>query len=319
MIMNEPIAPLKRILLPYDGSPSARLALQFAAALAPAGCQGIEELTLLRVIGASYLARHIQNVDLRVNRLDQTKEWQRIRQRYLDEEILPLLAEAQEILRQYGLTAPIGQEIVQGIIGEKVLEKAREGGYAAIIMGRRGLTPVKRLILGSVSSYVMSRAAGLTVFLVGPEQVDIQASPIFPLLVPVDGSEASLGAVRQAASLAQACQVQKPEITLLHVVDLALLGLTLQEEAGLLVNEGHKALKAARQIMDGAGLGAYTREKLESGIPAQVIAREAEAERSALICMGSVGHGALARIFIGSVTMSVLQLVSKPALAVVYP
>jgi nucleotide-binding universal stress UspA family protein len=66
-------------------------------------------------------------------------------------------------------------------------------------------------------------------------------------------------------------------------------------------------------------LGQYTREKLINGIPAQVIAREAESQQCALVFMGSVGQSALARLFIGSVTNTVLHHVTKPTLAVVYP
>ena len=310
---------LVKILLPYDGSPSARLAVKLAGALSSAGGAAIQSLTLLHVTGGSYLARHLQNVDLRVTRLDQTKEWQRIRQRYLEEEIKPLLTQGQELLMQHGFRAPIELKIVEGKIGDHILEVARDGNYSTIIMGRRGLSPVKELVLGSATHHVLTRATGLTVFIVGPEHNDNLDRTIFPLLLPVDGSEVSLEAVRQAAVLAQGDKTQNPRITLLHVVDLALLGLTISEEASLLLDEGQKALAAARQILDQAGLAEFTQEKLVSGNPARTIAQEAEAQQCALIYMGSVGHSALARFFIGSITNSVLHLVTKPALAVVYP
>lgn len=317
--MHESSRSLANILLPYDGSPSARLAIKFAAALALAGCKTIQNLTLLHVIGGGYLARHIQNVDLRVTRLEQTKEWQRIRQHYLDEEIQPLLQQGQELLLHYGFRTPVEPKIVEGKIGARILEVAQEERSSTIIMGRRGLSPVRELVLGSATHYVLTRAVGLTVFIVGPEPTSFHESPLFPLLLPVDGSEASLEAVRQAASLAQGCSLQTPQITLLHVVDLALLGQTLSRESDFLLEEGKKALAAARQILDQAGLGEFIQEKLVNGIPAQAIAQEAESQRCALIVMGSVGHSALTRLFIGSITNSVLHLVTKPTVAVVYP
>jgi nucleotide-binding universal stress UspA family protein len=316
--MRHSSLPLSKILLPYDGSPSARLALKFAAQ-AGAGRETIHSLTLLCVTGGGYLARHIQNVDLQVNRLDQTKVWQRIRQHYLEEEIQPILTQGQELLINYGFRSPIDVKTVEGKIGDQILKIARDDGYSTIMMGRRGLSPFKELVLGSTTHYVLTRATGVTVFIVGPDQADFQQSPLFPLLLPVDGSEACLEAVRQAALLARDWQIQSPRIILLHVVDLALLGLTLSEEADILLDEGHQALAAARQILDQAGLEEFTEEKLVCGIPAQTIAREAEARQAALILMGSVGHSALTRFFIGSVTNSVLHLVRKPAVAVVYP
>ncbi len=316
--MHDSSLPLAKILLPYDGSPSARLGLKFAAR-AGADCEAVHSLTLLRVIGGSYLARHLQNVDLRVTKLDQTKEWQKIRQRYLSQEIQPLLREGQELLQQYGFRAPIDLKIVEGKIGEQILKTARDDKFTTIIMGRRGLSPAIELILGSTSHYVLARAAGVTIFIVGPVPQDSPVNPVFPMLVPVDGSEASLAAVRQAAILARDCKIGSPAITLLHVVDLALLGLTLAEEANFLLEEGQQALSTARQIFDKTGLNEFTQEKLISGIPAQAIAHEAELQQAALIVMGSVGHSALARFLIGSVTSSVLHLVSKPTIAVVYP
>lgn len=310
---------LAKILLPYDGSPSARLSLKFAAALAMAGCQTIQHLTLLHVTGGGYLARHIQNVDLRVTRLEQTKEWQRIRQHYLEAEIQPLLQQGQELLGQYGFRAPVELKIAEGKIGERILDVAQEESSSAVIIGRRGLSPIKELVLGSATHYVLTRAAGLTVFVVGPDPAGFHDSPLFPLLLPVDGSEASLEAVRQAATLVQGCTLQTPRLTLLYVVDLALLGQSLSGESDFLLEEGQKALAAARRILDQAGLAEFTQEKLANGIPAHVIAREAEDQQSALIVMGSVGHSALARLFIGSVTSSVLHLVTKPTVAVVYP
>ncbi len=81
--------PITKILLPYDGSPSARNALELAGQLSMAGKEAVTGVTLLQVIGGGYLARHVQNVDLRVTRMDKDKDWQRIRKRYLDEEIIP--------------------------------------------------------------------------------------------------------------------------------------------------------------------------------------------------------------------------------------
>jgi nucleotide-binding universal stress UspA family protein len=68
--------PLTKILLPYDGSPLARKALELAAQLSIAGKEAVKGLTLLQVIGGSYLARHFHNVDLRVTRMDKDKDWQ---------------------------------------------------------------------------------------------------------------------------------------------------------------------------------------------------------------------------------------------------
>ena len=156
-----------RILIPFDGSPSAKKALEWAAHLARAGGMAVESVALIRVIGGSYLARHIQNVDLRVTRMDQVAAWRRVRQHHLDHEILPLLEEGRRFLQEKGVAAPIETRVAEGKIGEEIIRVAEEGGYSTIVMGRRGLSPLRGMLLGSVTRQVSSLARKMTVFVVG--------------------------------------------------------------------------------------------------------------------------------------------------------
>ena len=45
-----------------------------------------------------------------------------------------------------------------GMAAETILTLAEKGGYDLIVMGRRGLSPLKELLLGSVSQAVLHRA-----------------------------------------------------------------------------------------------------------------------------------------------------------------
>lgn len=315
----QPTHPLQKILLPYDGSPSARLALQFAATMVRANPAANTLLTLLYVSSGGYLARHLQNVDLRTVRLEATEEWRRIRQYRIDREIKPLLAEGQQLLAQSGIQTPLAVQIEEGKIGEQILAVAQHDGYSAIIMGRRGLSPLKELMLGSTTQYVLTHAQAVNVFVVGRGYGEASPPPPFPLLLPVDGSEPSLLAVRQAAQLIKDWPEEQRAIVLLHVVDLALLGQTLSGEAQILIAEGSKALAAAREILGQTGIHTGVEEKMLSGIPAQVIAQEARERRCPLVIMGSAGHSFLSRLILGSITHSVLHLASQPTIGVIYP
>jgi len=310
--------PFTRILIPYDGSPSAKKALEWAAHLARAERDEVEKITLLRVIGGSYLARHIQNVDLRVTRMDQVAAWRRMRQHHLDHEILPLLEEGKRSLQEKGVVAPIETRVAEGKIGEEIIGLAGEEGYNTIVIGRRGLSPVKGLLLGSVTRQVLSLAREMTVFVVGQEVAFNPASPIFPLMLPVDGSEPSLAAVRQGAILAQTFKDNTPHLTLLHVIDFVLLDIAYAEGNALLIEEGVKTLATSRRILEEAGLQDMVAEKFLAGHPPRVIAEEAEEGHYVLILMGARGLSSLKRLVLGSVSSEVLQGISKSIVGIVY-
>lgn len=310
--------PITKILLPYDGSPSARNALKLAAQLSMGGKDAVKGLTLLQVIGGSYLARHIHNVDLRVNRMDQDKDWQRIRKRYVEREVLPLLKEGEKILQSLGVQAPIEVRIVEGKVSDEIIRLAQEEAFSTIIIGRRGLSPLKAFLLGSVTRSVLSLAQGVTVFIAAQEATPKAGCPISPLLLPLDGSESSLAAVRQAAALAQAFRPMEPSLTLFHVIDLALLGMNIDTGDHDLVEKGENILAVSRGILQDAGLEGFWEEKLVTGHPAQAIVQQAEEGQYPLIMMGNRGLSGLAKLLIGSVTSSVVHTVTRAAVAVVY-
>jgi len=310
--------PITKILLPYDGSPSARNALELAAQLSIAGRQAVKGLTLLQVIGGGYLARHVHNVDLRVTRMDKDKDWQRIRKLYMEREVLPLLEEGEKILRSMGVQAPIEVRIVEGKVSDEIIRLAQEEAFSTIIMGRRGLSPLQALLLGSVTRSVLSLAENVTVYVSAQEAVSKAGCPLCPILLPIDGSESSLAAVRQAAALAQAFRPVGPALTLFHVVDIALMGMKIHTGAHDLVEKGENILARSRDILQKAGLAGLWDEKLVSGEPAQAIVQQAEEGGYPLIMMGSRGLSGLAKLIIGSVTNSVVHTVSRTAVAVVY-
>jgi len=51
-------------------------------------------------------------------------------------------------------------------VASDILTEAREGGYNAVVVGRRGISAVKHFIFGSVSSKVISHAEKLSVIVV---------------------------------------------------------------------------------------------------------------------------------------------------------
>lgn len=79
-------------------------------------------------------------------------------------------------------------------------------------------------------------------------------------------------------------------------------------------DEGHAALKAARERLDKAGVQ-YT-SHIGTGAPAEVIVEYAKRLHCDQICIGTRGRGSVAGLLLGSVATKVIHLAPCPVLLV---
>jgi len=136
------------------------------------------------------------------------------------------------------------------------------------------------------------------------------------VLVAVDGSEASFKAARWAADVALRFG---SSLRLLHVIPKVVLppdvyGLKLVE-----LEREHRAfaeatLQKAIDRLAEPGLEVHTR--ILDGSPAERIAEEAAGADVGMVVVGSRGHGAVARVLLGSVSDRVVHISPKPVLVV---
>lgn len=141
---------------------------------------------------------------------------------------------------------------------------------------------------------------------------------ITKILVPVDGSEASLAAHRLALEAARALGA---EIILLYVVDSSALDeivrLSGRERPHLLhemQESGMKLLLSLSQEAQQQGIGA--RVDIQTGMPDEVILDEAHRHQAGLIVMGKIGRKRHRRSLLGSVTERILEATDLPVLVV---
>lgn len=128
----------RRILVAYDASPGARLALRQAFDLARA--EHVESVSLLGVVPPVRSAVAVAGVD-------PTAFTEELRQVTVRD-----LAAARD---EAPADVSIRTQVKQGAVGEAILAAAAEGDHDLIVMGARGLGPIGSMLLGSASTHVL--------------------------------------------------------------------------------------------------------------------------------------------------------------------
>jgi nucleotide-binding universal stress UspA family protein len=134
------------------------------------------------------------------------------------------------------------------------------------------------------------------------------------ILIPVDGSDNGLCAVKHAVALS-AQMKQSPELLLLNVqwnVAAGNVKLFINQETinDYYREQGAAALEKARAILDEAHL-AY-QYHISIGRPAEAIVQYAEEQKVDHIIIGAQGEESLAKLLLGSVTSKVAQMSKIP-------
>jgi nucleotide-binding universal stress UspA family protein len=122
------------------------------------------------------------------------------------------------------------------------------------------------------------------------------------VLVPIDGSEASMGAVRRALEIAEKVGA---EVTLMRVVQVGDFDVMLPNIREKMEREAKASLEKAKGLFDARGI--KVEMVLEEGlVPANNIIRKAEEEKFDRIVIGSTGATGLMRILMGSTAAKVV-------------
>ena len=136
------------------------------------------------------------------------------------------------------------------------------------------------------------------------------------VLVAVDGSEPSLKAARWAADIAQKFGATLRLVYVIPKVPLPpdVYGLKAAE-----LEQEHRTYAAGvleKAVAQLARPGLRTETGVLHGPPAESIAEEAAAPAVGMVVVGSRGYGAVARVFLGSVSARLVHIAAKPVLVV---
>jgi nucleotide-binding universal stress UspA family protein len=213
-----------------------------------------------------------------------------------------LLNRVQSLLPMHA--GPSTKHLRIGSPAETIVSMAEEQKADLIVMGARGLGPVKERLLGSVSHRILTLAHCATLIVNGP--VKAMKHILLPLQGPFDAEAAfrflQLKPFHDAV-----------ELTLLTVLpsteppwpgDAAAATEILEEQAAY--------IKSVAERLRAIGYQAHGVAVV--GTPATVILQEVTTLRSDLILMGTRGRQGITRLVLGSVSHEVLHKMPCPVL-----
>lgn len=289
----------RTILLPLDGSRTARRALPYAAALACLGQPA--RVTLLTVLPPRASADIPYETPAR-------DRMQRVAERRL--------RAAARRLKALGVRE-LETEWVWGLHDDdEILRIAEERRATFIVMGTHGRGGLPRALLGSTTMSVLRRTSVPCV--VVPPGALIDKVSIRRALLAIDGSETSERAVPMALALAAAgvhvsvLQVVPPSATLIPFTMPGVEGYipySVMEDLTAAAKATVKRVSA--QFPQGAADG-----EVLLGAPGRAILDYAGEHAIDLIVMTAHARSALGRAFLGSVTDRVIRTAKNPVLVV---
>jgi len=260
--------PLKRILVPVDGSASSLIAEETGAKIA-------------KKAGASITVLHVMQeatFDYTLPRSVQDELLGHIEQRGQD-----IINKASALFKEEKVE--VDAETFSGNPANDILDFSRSG-FDLIVMGACGEHEKDICVLGSVTKKVIRHTTC-------PTLVAKQVSSLSNMLVCTDGSEHALRALDFAAKLAEK---MSSKIVLLHVQEEKLHKVSPKTVEDL----GRKILSKTARVLGKRKV--KIDRKLEFGVPANVIVDFAEKGNHDLIVLGRRGLGTIDRFLLGSVS-----------------
>ena len=281
----------EKVLFPTDFSEYAQKTLECIGEI-----PGIKELMLLHIVDATHPSKrgwthgpHIENAKI-------------------------LMEEKKEYLESLGLKVKVKVEVItEGEVYRTILENANKENVSLIVMGARGKSPIKDLLLGGVSTNIVRHAKTnllimrykLVEGLEGNAYEKFCPLIFSKVLLPTDFSEPAGKAISFIKDIKGI-----EEIVLLNVVNK---GETKEE-----IEENVK--KAKENLGDIKGelgeAGFKVKDHVRVGNPPDEIISTAEDDDVSLIAMSPHGKGWFRELLVGSTTCAVVRRANRPVLVV---
>jgi nucleotide-binding universal stress UspA family protein len=282
------------ILVAVDGSPECDAAVRWAAQEAELRCLPI---TLAHVVVPVVTSWPVRSLQAEFN------EWQ-------EDNARQVIEQGQKMLR-----SSLGDSELSNVRTEVLHDYAVPALVTAstqaqmIVVGSRGMGPVGRAVLGSVSGGVVHHAH-CPVAIVHADEAQAPDHTA-PVLLGIDGSPASETATALAFDEASRRNV---ELVALHawsdVGVYPVVGMHWQEYE----DEGHEVLGERLAGWQEQYPDVHVRRRIVCDLPARGLIEESE--QAQLVVVGSHGRGGFAGMLLGSVSTAVAEAAKAPVIVV---
>jgi nucleotide-binding universal stress UspA family protein len=216
-----------------------------------------------------------------------------------------LLARAEAIANESG--GLIKTSIEEGEASQRIAAIAAEERCGLVVMGRRGISRLERMMVGSVTARVIGHSP--VDVLVVPRDTAIGWGTV---LVATDGSPHSLAAAGKAVDFAASYGGRVVALSVVDVPDEFYAEAPAAVDKLIEKARGHVAAVAA--LAKSAGVACI--EAVREGAAAATIVQLTKEEAAGVIVMGSHGRTGLSRLLMGSVTEKVIGHAPCPVLVV---
>jgi nucleotide-binding universal stress UspA family protein len=277
----------------------------------------LEHLDLLHVIGGSFLSTHLNNIDFRAGRILSSEIMQRLRTQHYEEFVGPLLEKVQNVLskKEGGLQAKVRVE--DGDPVKKIVAICEQESYSTLILARRKKGEQDE-VAETVLNGVLNHHLDASIYIVGEDGFPPDKHPVSRVMIGIDGSEAALAAVQEAAIFLNRCESDVEEIRLVNVRDPSCFLGESEINCKQASDKGYRHLQEAEEMMVQGGVDkTKIVTMLLFGRPGATLASHAREFGATMLFIGRRNRMKIAEVLLGSVSGDVIHRCRKATVVLV--
>ncbi len=207
-------------------------------------------------------------------------------------------------------------EIPVGFPAQEINRMARKKNISLILIGSKGRSKIKELMLGSVAANII-RISEVPVFIEKYKETKggynvVCTKKFCKILYPTDFSDPSQEVYEKLKELIRINPERIEEIFLSHVVDTGVTEEDIEERK----EEAMKKLDKMKEELK--SLGTKVKIKIMVGVPSENINNLAEDEEVTLVMLASRGAGGIKELLLGSTAENVARRSSRPVMLFPY-